>query len=273
MKKEEHNRCTSMPFLALVLAVLAVLVHLFLVAPHHRTRLPYDSFSCWTTFLIGCREGNRSNPYLMNNFAPVQTEHRNVPVRLIQGKIPPSLHGVFLRNGPNPSLFTHTKKRHHWFDGNGMLHSLRLYENGTATYSNSMIPTPRYRIERQYKREIFFKLGELTGITGLLKLTLLNSLKQKLFHTTKLTRGQANTHILLYQNHLYALHEASLPFEITLLNDASLAAEKGLCLLTNPFTTNSIILHQPIYEWTPIMVTCCYMDMPAILSFNNETVS
>lgn len=157
------------------------------------------------------------NVYLHGNFAPVAEEHRGVPLRVIQGALPENLSGLFVRNGPNP-IPTQVTKSHHWFDGHGMMHNVRI-RNGTALYSNSYIPTPRYNIETERGEEVFTKIGELKGITGLLKLLLLDSSKRSLTGTSKLTTGTANTHSIMYQNKFYALDEGSLPFEVELTDD------------------------------------------------------
>ena len=64
----------------------------------------------------GTHEHLRNHTFLSGNFAPVRKEHVAVPVEVVEGEIPTSLCGAFLRNGPNP-LFKQQKKRYHWFDG------------------------------------------------------------------------------------------------------------------------------------------------------------
>ena len=62
----------------------------------------------------------------VGNYAPVPdeiTEH-NLP---IEGAIPPEIDGWYLRNGPNPRFAS--SGLHHWFDGDGMVHALRVEEH------------------------------------------------------------------------------------------------------------------------------------------------
>ena len=42
------------------------------------------------------------NPYMMGNFAPVESENDAYLLTEISGKIPTDINGVYLRNGPNP---------------------------------------------------------------------------------------------------------------------------------------------------------------------------
>jgi carotenoid cleavage dioxygenase len=159
------------------------------------------------------------NPYLEGNFGPVAEEHRSVPLHVTEGTTPGDLSGLFVRNGPNP-IREMVSKNHFWFDGHGMLHNVR-FRSGTATYTNTYIPTPRYKIETDHGEEVFFKVGEMVGWAGLIKLLFVRERAYALAGTTALTSGQANTHVIMYQNKFYALHEASLPFEIKLTDDGS----------------------------------------------------
>ncbi|CAI5461189.1 unnamed protein product [Closterium sp. Yama58-4] len=97
------------------------------------------------------------NPYLSGNFRPVGTEELqeldcavitldfrpvatsfflatlhlclSAPLCLHQviGQIPPGLRGRFIRNGPNPQLPPSSPALYHWFDGDGMVHSVNFH--------------------------------------------------------------------------------------------------------------------------------------------------
>ena len=163
----------------------------------------------------------KSHFYLSGNYAPVVEEHQGVNVvDIVQGAIPEDLDGLFIRNGPNPIASQLSKKRHHWFDGHGMLHNLRI-QKGSAIYTNMFIPTPRYILERDAGEPIFLRIGELTGVAGLLKILLLGTRLPEVyglskFHVGPFEAGPANTHVLLYDKKFYCLNEGSLPFEISL---------------------------------------------------------
>jgi carotenoid cleavage dioxygenase-like enzyme len=77
------------------------------------------------------------NPYLDGNFASVHEEITAETLQVI-GELPSELSGMFVRNGPNPQWSP--IGQYHWFDGDGMLHGVRI-SNGTATYRNRYVQT------------------------------------------------------------------------------------------------------------------------------------
>ncbi|MBW4574168.1 MAG: carotenoid oxygenase family protein [Aphanothece sp. CMT-3BRIN-NPC111] len=97
-----------------------------------------------------------ANPYLADNFAPVQTEITASDLPVI-GELPASLSGMFVRNGPNPQF--PPRGRYHWFDGDGMLHGLHI-SNGKATYRNRYIQTRGFKLEHEAGRAIWSGLLE-----------------------------------------------------------------------------------------------------------------
>jgi carotenoid cleavage dioxygenase len=72
-----------------------------------------------------------ANRYLTGNFAPVTTEVTATDLPVV-GRIPDSLNGRYLRNGPNP-VTPPDPAAYHWFIGDGMVHGIRL-ENGAARW-------------------------------------------------------------------------------------------------------------------------------------------
>jgi carotenoid cleavage dioxygenase len=78
-----------------------------------------------------------ANPYLEGRYAPV-AEELTVDRLEVVGTLPEELDGVYVRNGPNPR-FT-PPGRYHWFDGDGMLHAVRL-RDGRAAYRNRWVRT------------------------------------------------------------------------------------------------------------------------------------
>ena len=69
---------------------------------------------------LDSNKGLDKNRFLLTNFAPVDREISNFQLEVKFGEIPKDLSGLFIRNGPNP---IHHKRRYHWFDGHGMIHS------------------------------------------------------------------------------------------------------------------------------------------------------
>lgn len=129
------------------------------------------------------------NPYLTDNFAPVQTELTvdNLP---ILGELPPELNGMFVRNGPNPQF--PPLGRYHWFDGDGMLHGVHI-QNGKASYRNRYIRTQRFEQEQQAGRALF---------GGLLEPSQAGS------------KNVANTALVWHGDRLLALWEGGVPHAI-----------------------------------------------------------
>ena len=75
-----------------------------------------------------------TNPYLEGNFAPVSQEVTATELR-VHGRIPDTLSGRYLRNGPNP-VTPPDPATYHWFTGDGMVHGIRL-RDGRAPASTS----------------------------------------------------------------------------------------------------------------------------------------
>jgi carotenoid cleavage dioxygenase-like enzyme len=96
------------------------------------------------------------NPYLADNFAPVQTE-LTVDELTVLGELPPELNGMFVRNGPNPQF--PPLGRYHWFDGDGMLHGVHI-QDGKASYCNRYIRTQGFKQEQQAGKALFGGLLE-----------------------------------------------------------------------------------------------------------------
>jgi carotenoid cleavage dioxygenase-like enzyme len=96
------------------------------------------------------------NPYLDDNFAPVSEEITADNLKVI-GELPPDLSGMFVRNGPNPQH--QPIGQYHWFDGDGMLHGVRIHD-GKATYRNRYIKTRGWQIENQVGKAVWTGLME-----------------------------------------------------------------------------------------------------------------
>ncbi|WP_206602858.1 carotenoid oxygenase family protein [Leptolyngbya ohadii] len=129
------------------------------------------------------------NPYLADNFAPVQTELTSDPLCVV-GKLPPELNGMFVRNGPNPQFSP--IGRYHWFDGDGMLHGVQI-QDGKASYRNRYIHTTGFRQEHQAGRALFGGLLQPSP----------NGFK-----------NVANTALVWHHNQLLALWEGGEPHAI-----------------------------------------------------------
>jgi len=125
------------------------------------------------------------DPYLSGGYAPVDDE-ATFALEPIEGVVPRDLNGVYVRNGPNPRFSA--PGRHHWFDGDGMLHAVHL-EDGTATYRNRYVRTAGFLAEEEAGRALW---------TGLLEPTSENPEGARYKDT-------ANTDVLAYRGSLYTL--------------------------------------------------------------------
>ncbi|MFN3913203.1 carotenoid oxygenase family protein [Hyphomonas sp.] len=83
------------------------------------------------------RKAKAPNPFLTGVHTPLEAEQTFTDLR-VTGTIPPSLNGLYLRNGPNP--FTPPNPAtHHWFAGDGMLHGVRLEGGKALWYRNRWV--------------------------------------------------------------------------------------------------------------------------------------
>uniref|UniRef100_A0A0G4IBB4 Dioxygenase n=1 Tax=Chromera velia CCMP2878 TaxID=1169474 RepID=A0A0G4IBB4_9ALVE len=209
-----------------VLAAACAISLVYKIALRNREDLVTGVSDFFREFTDSTEYNNKENQFLLGNYAPVEEENFNIPLVASQGALPEDVEGLFLRVGPNP-LTTERKRKYHWFDGHGMIHSVRVYPPGQtageggsrAVYSNQWVRTPRFEIESEKKRPVFLQLGEYVGWLGLLKILLLTPLHHWAFDTSRLKVGQANTAVLLHDSGLYSLHEGSLPFKIKWKDD------------------------------------------------------
>jgi len=116
------------------------------------------------------------SPFLTGNFGPVHEEVTADRLEII-GKLPAELRGMFVRNGPNPQ-FTPTGN-YHWFDGDGMLHGVRL-EDGQASYRNRYVRTAGWQEEREAGKALYGGLADPVDV-------------KRLFQGKPLFKNAANT--------------------------------------------------------------------------------
>jgi carotenoid cleavage dioxygenase len=128
---------------------------------------------------------NLDRPYLGGNYAPIQTEiaARDLPAI---GAVPRDLAGVFVRTGANPRFVP--EGRHHWFDGDGMLHAVEIAD-GKASYRNRWVRTKAFLAEEEAGKALWRGVTERPDFTN--------------------PRGpfkdSANTDVVFHAGRLYAL--------------------------------------------------------------------
>ncbi|MCU0655370.1 MAG: carotenoid oxygenase family protein [Polyangiaceae bacterium] len=106
---------------------------------------------------------HRPNPYLLQEHEPVAAEMSVEGLR-VTGVIPAELNGMFARNTPNPQF--PPQGRYHWFDGDGMVHGLRL-EDGKASYVNRWIRTSGFEAEKAEGAPLWTGIMEPVKANGL----------------------------------------------------------------------------------------------------------
>jgi carotenoid cleavage dioxygenase-like enzyme len=105
---------------------------------------------------------NLERPYLAGNYAPVHTEIEARDLASV-GEIPRDLAGVFVRTGANPRFAQ--KGRHHWFDGDGMLHAVEIAD-GKASYRNRWVRTKAFLAEEQAGEALWQGVTERPDFTN-----------------------------------------------------------------------------------------------------------
>jgi 8'-apo-carotenoid 13,14-cleaving dioxygenase len=73
------------------------------------------------------------NPFLTGPHTPM-TEEKTIEALSVTGAIPEALDGRYIRIGPNP-MDTSTPN-HHWFQGDGMVHGVRIKDGKALWYKN-----------------------------------------------------------------------------------------------------------------------------------------
>ncbi|XP_074283400.1 putative carotenoid cleavage dioxygenase 4, chloroplastic [Silene latifolia] len=151
---------------------------------------------------------------LSQNFAPVD-ELPPTECEVVEGALPSCLDGAYIRNGPNPQFLP--RGPYHLFDGNGMLHSIRI-SDGKATLCSRYVKTYKYMIEHKAGTSIIPNV--FSGCNGLLGFAARATLAAARiiagqYHPSN-GIGLANTSLALFGGRLYALGESDLPYEVRL---------------------------------------------------------
>lgn len=140
-----------------------------------------------------------TNAYLLGNFAPVHDERDDINLDVI-GEIPASLHGSFLRNGPNPEFAP--LGGYHLFDGDGMIHSVTIAD-GRASYRNRYVESAGLLAERKAGAALFGGLAEF------------RLPPPEVMAEAGVMKNTANTNIVAHAGRVLALMEACPPIELT----------------------------------------------------------
>jgi carotenoid cleavage dioxygenase len=126
--------------------------------------------------------------HLAGNNAPIAEERDVTDVR-VRGALPRDLHGVFVRNGPNPR----TGRSPHLFAGDGMVHGVALEDGHVRWYRNRYVRTPLYEHPGVDRMDLAF--DRRTGAVDHRVTT-------------------ANTHVVEHGGRILALEEGGFPYEL-----------------------------------------------------------
>ncbi|KAL6981221.1 Dixin [Sarracenia purpurea var. burkii] len=198
-------------------------------------------------------DSSQPHHYLSGNFAPVLDEtppSKDLPVK---GHLPECLNGEFVRVGPNPKFAP--VAGYHWFDGDGMIHGLRI-KDGKATYVSRYVKTSRLKQEEFFGGAKFMKIGDLKGLFGLLMVNMqMLRAKLKVLDVSYGT-GTGNTALVYHHGKLLALSEADKPYVLKVFEDGDL---QTLGMLDyDKRLTHSFTAHPKVDPFTGEMFTFGY---------------
>ncbi|KAG6421840.1 hypothetical protein SASPL_118399 [Salvia splendens] len=257
-----------------------------LVRPEPKTGLISSAID-WLewAFVKLMHDSNHHSPCLSGNFAPVDETHPLSDLA-VKGDLPVSafdfsfirpefriieeinwllqecLNGEIVRVGPNPRFAP--VAGYHWFDGDGMVHGVRI-KNGKASYVSRFVKTSRLKQEEIYGRAKFVKLGDLRGIFGLIMGTM-HMLRTKLkVLDASYGNGTANTALVYHHGKLLVLGEADKPYVMRVLEDGDLQTigmmdyDKRL--------SHSFTAHPKVDPLTGEMFTFGYSQTPPYITY------
>lgn len=152
---------------------------------------------------------------LSDNFAPVLDELPPTECEIIHGSLPPSLNGAYIRNGPNPQFLP--RGPYHLFDGDGMLHAIRI-RDGKATLCSRYVKTYKYNVEKQTGTPVIPNVfSGFNGVQASMARGALTAFRVLAGQFNPINGiGLANTSLAFFCNRLFALGESDLPYAVRL---------------------------------------------------------
>lgn len=235
------------------------------VAPAPRPRKGVASWAVDLLERLAVRLGHdKTQPlhWLSGNFAPVVDETPPAPDLPVRGHLPECLNGEFVRVGPNPKFVP--VAGYHWFDGDGMIHAMRI-KDGKATYVSRYVKTSRLKQEEYFGGAKFMKIGDLKGFFGLFMVQMQELRKKLKVLDATYGIGTANTALVYHHGKLMALSEADKPYVVKVLEDGDL---QTLGLLDyDKRLKHSFTAHPKVDPFTDEMFTFGYSHEPPYCTY------
>ncbi|KAJ4850970.1 putative carotenoid cleavage dioxygenase 4, chloroplastic [Turnera subulata] len=149
---------------------------------------------------------------LRDNYAPVLDELPPTECEVIEGSLPACLDGAYIRNGPNPQFLP--RGPYHLFDGDGMLHSIKI-SKGKATLCSRYVKTYKYTKEQEVGGPLVPNVFSFNSLTSSATRGAL-SFARMLASQFNLANGfgLANTSLAFFADRLYALGESDMPYSV-----------------------------------------------------------
>lgn len=122
-----------------------------------------------------------------------------VPLDQVKGTIPEAVSGTFFRIGPGRNKIG-GEEFGHWFDGDGMLHSVSFTDRGVV-YRNRYVRTPKYLAETRANKIVKRSFGH-NAPGGIRK------------NIGRLPANCANTNLVYHGGKLLALWEGGRPWQL-----------------------------------------------------------
>lgn len=136
-----------------------------------------------------------NTPYLRDGFAPVKDEVDLKELK-VEGSLPVTLNGIYLRNGPNPLFTPYTYT--YPIDGDGMIHAITL-AHGWVSYKNRFVKTKGLLAEQKAGKALY------AGI----KLPLTPDPK---YVQDQPFKNTASIHVALFGKYLLAFYESTVAY-------------------------------------------------------------
>ncbi|CAN0275331.1 unnamed protein product [Ascophyllum nodosum] len=160
---------------------------------------------------------DKKNAFLEGLYSPVEGEISEECE--VVGELPEALNGEFARNGPNPRF--KPKAGYHWFDGDGMIHAVRVKAGGKAIYTNRYVRTKKLAAEEKAGKPIAINLGDMKSILGLPRILTFET--KRTLGIVPDFRGEnestANTSLEYHAGRLLALGEGGIPYALRVMCD------------------------------------------------------